>query len=148
MFKSIKERTMELMQAIKIFKELDANESTEKKSLEKYRKEIDKVMNTGNSFKEKMVEQVEKFGKWTALVTDMLKSSQEIKNDISALNELDTALNDLKEVNEQVVSEIDNEERRIEIAKLIDSYCGTHVPANELAEILEKSIAEYRGRVK
>lgn len=63
-------------------------------------------MNTGNNLKEKMVEQVERFEKWVSLVTDMLKNSQELRNDISALNELDTALEDLKMVNEQVVESL------------------------------------------
>lgn len=57
-------------------------------------------MNIGNSYKEKMVEQVERFREWISLVADILKSSKELGNDVSELNELDTALEDLGAVNE------------------------------------------------
>lgn len=77
--------------------------------IKKYEKGFENNMNLGNSFKEKMIEQVEKFEKWMLLVTDMLKNSQELKNDVSALNELDTALDELKAVNEQIITEITND---------------------------------------
>lgn len=49
-----------------------------------------------------MIEQAEKFEKWVSLITAILKNSREVRNDVSALNELDATLEDLKMVNEQV----------------------------------------------
>ena len=65
-------------------------------------------MNLGNIFETKLKEQSEKFVKWATLATDMLKNSQELRNDVSALNELNAALEDLKTVNEQVVNSLED----------------------------------------
>lgn len=64
------------------------------------------VNNLGNNLKEKMIEQAKKFEKWVSVTTAILKNSREVRNDVSTLNELDTALEDLKMVNGQVIESL------------------------------------------
>lgn len=49
-------------------------------------------MNSGNSFKEKMVEQVERFGEWISLMVMILKKGKQLRKDINSLGEIDTTI--------------------------------------------------------
>lgn len=63
--------------------------------------------NLGRSLFDTLKEGTENFVKWTTLVTDMLKSSDGLKNNIEAINELDSALTDLKKISEETVRQIE-----------------------------------------
>ena len=59
--------------------------------------------NLGKSLAEKLKEGATNFVNWTSAMTTILNNRNELKNNIDALKEFDSALTDLKKVSEETV---------------------------------------------
>lgn len=49
-------------------------------------------MNIGNSYKEKMVEQVERFREWISFMVIIFRKGKQLRKDINSLDEIDTTI--------------------------------------------------------
>ena len=73
------------------------------KKYEKENKAMSNNANLGKSLTETLREGVENFVNWTSAMTAILNNRDELKNNIDAIKELDSALTDLKKVSEETV---------------------------------------------
>ena len=76
--------------------------------LENLKKEKEKIImsntaNLGKSFAEKLKEGSTNFVNWTSAMTTILNNRNELKDNLDALKEFDSALTDLKKVSEETV---------------------------------------------